>query len=312
MKSTNRRRIIFFSLIALVIGIILTAILLPFRPNAADLDFTIADTNGNYQFEVNEKLDFLLNDTVAYKDRKMVWEFGNGDSIVKARNVNYTYRQPGKYLVTLTLDRQFKFPKYIDVIQVAQNKAIDSVPVIYGVDQGYVNEQLVFSCISPGVTSWYWEFGETGTIDAYERQVIYTYKNPGSYTVKLKTNQSRYPVYHKIEVLPMFQKLTSEPIDSISIVQNDIREKLQAIANAGVRNKPVFYKNLRHIERNYKCDEDIVVVVNGSLYNDLISYCQGLHFLEGRGSKSIEISQVKVDTIHCIKKIEVLQSVIKE
>lgn len=309
----SNRRLVFFSLIVLAIAVLLIAVLFPYRAKSTNIDFFIYDSNQNYQFEVNENLSFILNDTVAYKDRKIVWEFGNGDSLVRSRNVDYKYKKEGKYLVTLTLDNNFKVPKYIDVINVTQNRAIDSVPVIYGVDKGYVNEELVFSSSSPGVSSWYWEFGETGTVDAYERQVIYTYKTPGFYMVKLKTNRSKYPVYHKIEILPMFQKLTSEPIDSLSIVELDIKRKLQAIADASVKNQSIFYNSLRHIEQKYKCNsEEMVVVVNGDLYNDLYSYCQGLHYLDGKGSKSVAINEVTVDTIHCIKKIEVTQSIIRK
>lgn len=292
---------------------VLIGILVPFRAQPANLDFYIVDSNQNYQYEVRENLEFLLTDTLSYKNRKMVWEFGNGDSIVKSNNVHYTYNKEGKYLVTLTIDKKFRIPKYIDVINIKQNTAFDSIPRIYAVDTAYVNEQIVFLTNSPGVTSWYWEFGESGTIDAYERQVIYTYKKAGNYLVKLKTNRSKYPVYHQIHVMPLFQKIDSEPIDSLGIVANDIKERLQAIADAGVRSQSVYYDNLRHIERHYKCPEDdMVVVVNGALYNDLYSYCQGLHYLEGKGAKTIEINQVVIDTIHCIKKVEVTQSIVKK
>lgn len=308
----NKTFILILLLIATIVALAI-AIWMPFTTNVASLDFMIKDTNHNDQYEVGEQLGFIINDTTAFKNRKMVWEFGNGDSLVRAKNVNYSYDKKGKYLVTLKLDDKFKIPKYIDIIGVDKNTALDSVPKIYGVDKGYVNEQLVFSTNSPGVSSWSWEFGETGTVDGYEKQVVYIYKKPGIYTIKLTTNRSKYPVYHRIEVAPMFQRIASIPIDSISIVQNDIKVRLQAIADASIRNKSVYYNSLRHIERKYKCKEDeMVIIVNSGKYNDLYSYCQGLHHLEGRGSKSIEINEVKVDTIHCIKRVEVTQSIINQ
>lgn len=307
------RRIILLLLIVIALGIVVTFLLLPHRTLKANLDFFIYDSNYNHQFEVNERLNFVLNDSITFKDKKMVWEFGNGDSIIQSKNTNYTYKKAGKYLVTLTIEDQLQIPKYIDVVKISQNNAIDSVPKIYGADKGYVNEELVFSSNASGATSWYWEFGETGTVDAYQEQVVYSYRTPGIYTVKLKTNTSKYPVSHTIKVLPAFQKVDSEPIDSLSIVGLDIKKRLQAIADAKVYQKSTFLNNVRYIEKAYICTQNTlpVVVVNGDMYNDFYSYCQGLHHLEGKGSKTIEINTVVVDTIHCIEKIKVTQSIIE-
>ncbi|MGB1283296.1 MAG: PKD domain-containing protein [Polaribacter sp.] len=289
------------------------AIWLPSKKKFVNLDILISDQNNNFQLEKGERLEFRINDTLAFKKAKMLWEFGNGDSIVKNNIVNYRYNAKGKYLVTLTINDKFEVSNYIEIIEPNRNTARDSVPTIHGVDKGYVNEQLVFLTNTPGIKSWYWEFGETGTVDAYESQVIYTYKKPGIYMVKLKTDQSRFPVYHRIEILPLFNPITTEPIDSLKIVANDIKKRLQAIADASVKSTKIYYKNLKHIEQNYKCkDDEMVMIVNGSKYNDLYSYCQGLHYLDGRGSKTIVINEVVVDTVRCIKEVTITQNIIKK
>ncbi|OEK09813.1 hypothetical protein A8C32_09895 [Flavivirga aquatica] len=304
---------LFAVLAILVLTAIVLAIWLPSKTKVINLDFLISDQNNNFQLEEGENLEFRISDTTAFENAKMLWEFGNGDSIVKSNKVNYRYKKKGKYLVTLKIDDKFEVPKYIDVIGVNRNRAIDSVPKIHAVERGYVNEQLVFLTNTPGIKTWYWEFGETGTVDAYESQVVYTYKKPGHYVVKLKTDQSRFAVYHKIEILPLFNPITTEPTDSLQIVANDIKTRLQAIADASVRSSNTYYKNLRHIEKQYKCeDEEMVIVVNGDKYNDLYSYCQGLHYLDGKGSKTILINEVVVDTIRCIKKVNVTQNIIKK
>lgn len=298
----------------LVLIALVVAFWMPFNNQIKDLDFSIHDTNGNFQFEINEQLNFEISDSTNIKNRKIRWEFGNGDSIINQFNPHYIYQKPGKYLITLTVDNQFSVPKFVDIIEKNINTLRDSIPVIYGVDKGYVNEELVFYSNSPGVHTWYWEFGETGAVDAYEKQVIYKYKKPGIYTVKLQTNTTRFPVMHRIEILPMFQRLEIlPPPDSIGIAEEDIRSRLQAIANAKASNRRVFYKNVRHIERTYKCnvEDEMIIVINDEKYNDLYSYCQGLHHLAKKSGRGIEISKVNIDTNVCVKRIEVTQSRLK-
>lgn len=310
MKS-NRVLVLIILLLLAILAIIL-AFWMPFKTKMVNLDFAIHDTNNNFKFELGETLHFIPNDTNALAGRKVLWQFGNGDSIVQKKMARYQYQKAGKYLVTMVVDKHFKVPKYIDVIGIHRNTAYDSIPKIYGPDKGYVNEQLVFLTNTPGISSWQWEFGETNTPDAYEQQVVYTYKKPGTYHVKLTTNQNKYPIYHRIEIESMFEHVVLEPIDSIGIVEKDIQERFQAIADASLDNTNAYYKNVKYLKATYQCNNELVILVNGSKYNDLYSYCQGLHHLSGRGSKSIVINEVQVDTIRCIPKISVTQSMKQE
>ena len=86
----------------------------------------------------------------------------------------------------------------------------------------------------------------SGTIDAFERQVVYKYDEPGKYLIKLKTNTTLYPVSHVITILPKVEDIIEnpadeadqpkpEPIDTLAMVQNGIKKHLQAIANAGAK-----------------------------------------------------------------------------
>ncbi len=306
-------------LLALIVfSTLVLAILLPSKTKVGALDIIITDKNDNFQLEKNEKLKFEISDTTVFKDPKILWEFGNGVAKENKNVVNYTYKKQGEYLVTLTINDIHEINKKIKIISVDRNTAIDSVPKIYGPHRGYVKEEMVFLNNTPGVKSWYWEFGETGTVDAYDSQVRYSYKTPGQYIVTLNTDQSKYPIYHKIEILPLFNEITTEEIDSLTIIANDIKEKFQNIANASVSQTRTYYKNLRYIEQNYKCEqEDMVVIVNNKKYNDLYSYCHGLHYLGGKGAKSIIINEVKVDTVSCnntlsVTKVNVIQNTISQ
>ncbi len=314
MKFNKRILILILFAILILVALIL-AIRMPFKSTISNLDFSIEDFNKNYNYEVDEKLEFLVNNSKEYRNRKMIWHLGNGDTLMRTQDINYSYKKKGKYMVTLEVDSKYKVSKVIEVISLPKKKAIDSIPKIYGIDLGYVGEELVFSSYSPGVSSWFWEFGESGTVDAYEGQVVYVYKNEGIYNVRLKTNTSKYPVYHQIKILPLFEPIEeSGRLDSLSLAQEDIKIKLQTIADASTKNTKAYRNSLKHIENRYTCSkaEEVVVVINGARYNDLYSYCQGLHFLEGKGVKTVVINEVAIDTFNCLKKIEVTQSIINK
>ena len=122
------------------------------------------------------------------------------------------------------------------------------------------------------MNSWQWEFGESGTVDAYDQQVVYTYENPGEYTIKLQTNTTQYPVKHHITILPRFEKAEEIiTVDSLVLAQDDIRKHLQAIADTRVSQHPVYYEHYNYIRNKYFCipADRVAVVVNGEKYNDL-------------------------------------------
>ena len=63
------------------------------------------------------------------------------------------------------LDGKVVKEKTIDVVKLTKDTvAVDSVPKIVGTKAGFRGESLVFSADGDGMTSWLWEFGESGTI----------------------------------------------------------------------------------------------------------------------------------------------------
>ena len=230
---TERQKIILAIVSGLAIVGLVIALLLPSRTVDKNLDFYIQDQNVNNQLEVNEPLKFIVNDSSAV-DKRVLWKMGNGDSIVGNPNISYTYHQAGRYLITLQVDGKVVKEKTIDVVKLTKDTvAVDSVPKIVGPKQGFVGESLVFSADGDGMTSWLWEFGESGTIDAFERQVVYKYDKPGKYLVKLKTNTTLYPVSQVVTILDKVDPVPAdmgeeeqaepqEPIDTLALVQNDI------------------------------------------------------------------------------------------
>ncbi|MCD0476254.1 PKD domain-containing protein [Flavobacterium sp. EDS] len=305
MNVKNKTVVILLLSIAVIL--IIVALLFPFNKKLSNLDFSIVDANDNHQYELNEKLSFKINDSTLISDKKAVWYFGNGDSIVSKKNVEYTYEKSGKYLVTLRIDDKFDFSKQINIVNGRAMTAKDSIPKIFCEEFGYVGEEIVFTGYSPSSNNWYWEFGETGTIDSYEKQAIYVFNKPGIYTVKLETEKTRYPITREIEIFQLYEPF-KEPVivDSSSIVLNDIKRRLQIIANLSARDTRAYKDQVNYIKNKYICNNlsDVVVVINEEKYNDFLSYCQGLHYLDGNATV---IQEVKLDTIKCFKQINITQ-----
>jgi PGF-pre-PGF domain-containing protein len=49
-----------------------------------------------------------------------------------------------------------------------------------------------FTDLSSNIGSWEWDFDGNGSVDSNERNPVYTYQNPGTYTVTLKATNSTY------------------------------------------------------------------------------------------------------------------------
>ena len=307
----ERQKIILAIASTLAVAGLVLLLLLPSKSEPRNVDFYIHDSNGNNQLEVNEVIKFAVNDSIELTGKKVVWKMGNGDSIVGHPNIRYRYKNAGQYLVTLHVDGKQVVGKTIQIAVVKEKIAVDSIPKINGVSRGYEGEDLVFSAEGHGIDTWYWEFGESGTVDAFDRQVVYRYDKPGKYVIRLKTNTTEYPVEHEITILPKVEDIMEQPqpVDTVALVQNDIKRHLQAIANAKASDKAAYYANMNYIKNTYfYYDADQVTVeVNGARYNVFPDYCQGLHFLESSARKRVIIDDVKVDDVKRITKIQVTQ-----
>ena len=133
MDNKKTITIIILGLVAMA-GILLF-LFLPSKSHLANIDFYVYDTNDNFHYEVNERLELLVNDTAAIKGKRLIWEMGNGDTLMRNTDVSYTYRKAGKYLITLKIDGKHSVNKYIKVISGLEHEAIDSTTRINGVSE---------------------------------------------------------------------------------------------------------------------------------------------------------------------------------
>ncbi|MBB6111782.1 PKD domain-containing protein [Mucilaginibacter lappiensis] len=279
--DTNRQT---YAFLYIIVGIlIIAALIFLFKSSLFD------------KRTVNARLlkdEIFLNENLVYSDntanaKSWVWEFGNGDKS-NLQNGSYKFKRPGDYIVRITIDGTLKqqFPVNVKDTIV---QSVDTLMVINGPTQGIVNEQIRLEA-QGNARIYEWSFGETGRVDVKGSTALYTYHNPGTYFIKLSTDKSKHPVYHRMLITNPDSTVNAivTPGEGERKVIDDIRAHLQAIANGADFNTNYYY-----LVNKYFCGDEKVTVnleANGdSKQTDFYSYCMRLTF---GGGINIDEAQV--------------------
>lgn len=229
-----------------------------------------------------------------------LWEFGNGEASDKPQG-RYRYDKAGSYKIRLRVNDESE--KIFSVTVRNGNEGQDSHLVRIDAPESAMQGELIVFRGLGGDKQWRWEFGESGMVDAREKDAIYKYNRPGVYDVKLYTENTKYPVSHRIKIFPQYSG--SDSTDVMSVIGADIREKLQNIADRKPFNTNYNYIVNRYLGSNQRTE----VVINNAKYNDIYSYCQGLRMA---AKNSVVIDQVIVEIANLeagiVTKIMVLQT----
>jgi hypothetical protein len=279
--DTNRQT---YAFLYIIVGIlIIAALIFLFKSSLFD------------KRTVNARLlkdEIFLNENLVFSDntanaKSWVWEFGNGDKS-SLQNGSYKFKRPGDYIVRITVDGTLKqqFPVNVkDTIA----QAVDTLMTINGPTQGIVNEQIRLEA-QGNARIYEWSFGETGRVDVKGATALYTYHNAGTYFIKLSTDKSKHPIYHRMLISNPDSTVNAivTPGEGERKVVDDIRAHLQAIANGADFNTNYYY-----LVNKYFCGDEKVTVnleTNGdSKQTDFYSYCMRLTF---GGGVNIDEAQV--------------------
>lgn len=295
-KEKNRVKLILI-IVGILIGLILIGLWLQKKVfhTVADIDAKIHPTT------------LSIGDTLFYTDKTQFsaikeWNFGDGNISVNDSGY-YFYKKSGYYQVKLTLNGKYSKIFSIQVLDKPNGTIKDSVTTIEAPMQAMQFENVIFRANSKTAKLFSWKFGESGTIDSKEQMVIYAYQNPGNYTVTLYTDETEYPITHKIKILPSFKVMN----DSISVddiyqkIDDDFKYHLQQIANGSN-----FNQHYNYLLNKYLCkNENAPIKVNTSKINTFYYYCTGLQF-----DKNSIIQSVKVsfdEAMNCVTKVDIIQ-----
>lgn len=228
------------------------------------------------------KDEMFLNEDLVFTDntrnaKKWLWEFGNGAKAT-TQNGSYHYLKSGSYIIRLTVDGELREQFPVTVRDTITN-AIDTMVTISGPTSGIVNEQVRVEAEGKANT-FEWSFGETNRVDVKGRTALYTFHAAGKYMVKLTTDRSRRPIYHTIFITDPDSEFETDivvPGEGERKVIDDIRARLQAIANGADFNSNYYY-----LIRKYMCNNEKVTVnvdQDGvKKASDFYSYAMGLTF----------------------------------
>jgi len=233
---------------------------------------------------LNEKLVFTDN---TEKAEKWLWEFGDGNNS-KVQNGTYQFKRTGSYIIRLTVngDMKIQFPVTVrDSIITSK----DTLLQINGPTSGIVNEEIRLEAVGGG-EHFEWSFGETGRVDVNGRTALYTFHKPGRFIVQLNSDKNR-PLNHIIYVNdPRLDSVVVVPGEGEKRVIEDIRTRLQAIADG-----KDFNSNYYYLLKKYMCgNEHLTVGIEQDgikRTNDFYIYCIGLTF---GGEIYIDQAQVTV------------------
>ena len=169
------QRIIYIPLV--VVALLAATVLLVLKlrgPHCSGLIFNVPITG-----RANERIPF--SDSTA-KAASWLWNFGDSTEQSAERNPTHRYSQPGKYIVSLTVNQTCQDLKPIEILPKAAMQ-LQLAQIQGPTGEVYIGDPVPFNELTPDATLWEWTFGESGKVDKRTKQTSYVFHTPGYKTV---------------------------------------------------------------------------------------------------------------------------------
>ncbi len=137
-------------------------------------------------------LTVRFTDTSLNNPTSWSWDLnGDGKSDSSASNPEYTYTVPGSYTVRLTVTNRAGTDTLVNQGFITAVGALPGPEAVFSANpvRGTAPLTVRFTDESRNdPTSWWWDFDNDGRTDSRERNPVWTYSEPGIYTVRLSVS----------------------------------------------------------------------------------------------------------------------------
>lgn len=140
------------------------------------------------------------------------WSFGDGNNTT-LRSPVHTYYLVGNYTVNLTASNENNTDSIAREIivhkAISKNKTTLVANFTSNVTSGYAPLTVQFTDTSQNATARSWDFNNDGVADSSDTSPIYIYTVPGTYTVKLKVNNTNGNTSKKSKITVLKESTSS-------------------------------------------------------------------------------------------------------
>ena len=135
-------------------------------------------------FQNDESIEFYDKTPNA---NTWLWDFGDNSGLDSRQHTFHIYKQPGKYIVSLTLNGNCIHTKEVII---ADNNSVnkEEMPTIIASRSITVGQPTYFRGIKEGGKTWEWSFGENSGVDNTSQNPVYTFEKAGEKIITLVTN----------------------------------------------------------------------------------------------------------------------------
>jgi hypothetical protein len=135
-------------------------------------------------FQNNESIEFYDKTTNA---DTWLWDFGDNSELDSRQHTFHIYKQPGKYIVSLTVNGNCIHTKEVII---TDNNSVnkEEMPTIIASRSITVGRPTYFRGIKEGGRTWEWSFGENRGVDDTSQNPIYTFEKAGEKIITLVAN----------------------------------------------------------------------------------------------------------------------------
>jgi hypothetical protein len=221
------------------------------------------------------------------------WLFGDG-TFATTQSGYHRYKAPGNYVVSLTVNNQFKDSFFVRVQSTGYTyNAQDSVFKIVGPPAALQGENIMFRVDGYGSDEFVWDFGDkSNQITTTLSVVQHTYKKPGVYQVSLFSKNNAEPYKHSIIISSKYDLVDTAGISlsaaagGNTAAENDFKLHLQKIING-----ESFDQHYNYLLRKYMCNNaQITLKINDQKTFEFYTYCQNLRFNSSLIIQSVQLT----------------------